>query len=152
MLGSDDPIRRALIETRTIACIGASANPARASRYVSEFLVSRGYRVIGVNPGLAGQRLFGETVAGDLAELSQGPAPVDMIDIFRASAHVLPVVERALECLPDLRVVWMQIGVRNAEAAALAEARGITVMQDCCPMVEYPRYFGDAMLADLAGD
>lgn len=147
MTVSDDTIRRVLLETRTIACLGASANPARPSHYVSEFLVSRGYRVIGVNPGQAGRQLFGEPAVARLADLAQ---PVDMVDIFRSRENLFPAVEEALGALPDLRVIWMQIGLRDARAAALAEARGVTVIQDRCPMVEFPRLFGDRKLADLA--
>lgn len=139
---SDDLLRRVLTQTRTIAVVGFSADPSRPSHYVAAFLKDRGYRVIPVNPGLAGQVFLGETVRAALADI---PAEdrVDMVDIFRRSEQVPPVVDDALAHLPHLRTVWMQVGVMNAEAAAKAEARGLTVIQNRCPKAEYPRLFGD---------
>ncbi|WP_089233075.1 CoA-binding protein [Tropicimonas sediminicola] len=143
---SDDILRDIFRRTRVIACVGASPRPERPSHYVSEFLRARGYRVIPVNPGQAGATLFGERVVARLSEID---APVDMVDIFRRSEQVLPVVEEALESLPGLKTVWMQIGVRNPEAAALAQARGVTEVQDRCPKVELPRLFGSMSLAQI---
>lgn len=142
----DDTLRRIFRTTRTIACVGASANPARPSHYVSQFLVARGYRVIGVNPGLAGQQLFGAPVVARLADLEE---PVDMVDIFRRAEDVPEVVEAAL-ALPGLATIWMQLGIRNAAAAARAEAAGLTVIQDRCPMIDVPRLFGTAGRAEIA--
>ena len=138
---SDELLRSVLKRTRTIACIGVSTNPVRPSHYVARYMGLRGYRVIPVNPVYAGQTLFGETVRGDLAELTGDS--VDMVDIFRRSEAVPPIVEESLAVLPDLKTVWMQIGVRHAEAAAQAEAAGVTVIQNRCPKIEYQRLFGE---------
>ncbi|NDR56597.1 CoA-binding protein [Aliiruegeria sabulilitoris] len=135
----DQQIREIFERSRVIACVGASANPARPSYYVSIFLKQRGYRVIPVNPGLAGQELFGETVVGSLSEVE---AEVDMIDIFRRSEQVSPIVAQALIHLPRLRTVWMQIGVANADAAMMAGERGVDVIENRCPKIEIPRLFG----------
>jgi predicted CoA-binding protein len=132
----DTAIADILRTTRTIALVGWSPNPARASHGVARFLAARGYRVIPVNPGHAGQVVLGETVRASLAEISN---PVDMVDIFRRSEAVLPVVQEALAALPGLKTVWMQLGVENADAAALAEARGLQVVQNRCPAIEIPR-------------
>ncbi|MCF1708980.1 CoA-binding protein [Tabrizicola sp. J26] len=136
MTPSDTDIARILRATRTIALVGWSPNPARPSHGVARYLVGRGYRVIPVNPGQAGREALGTTVRASLAEIGE---PVDMVDIFRRSEEVLPVVEQALANLPGLKTVWMQLGVMNAEAAALAEARGVAVVQDRCPAIEIPR-------------
>jgi predicted CoA-binding protein len=136
MQPDDTAIADILRTTRTIALVGWSPNPARASHGVARFLAARGYRVIPVNPGHAGQVVLGETVRASLAEISN---PVDMVDIFRRSEAVLPVVQEALAALPGLKTVWMQLGVENADAAALAEARGLQVVQNRCPAIEIPR-------------
>ena len=136
MQPDDRAIADILRTTRTIALVGWSPNPARASHGVARFLAARGYRVIPVNPGHAGQVVLGETVRASLAEISD---PVDMVDIFRRSEAVLPVVQEALANLPGLKTVWMQLGVDNADAAALAEARGLQVVQTRCPAIEIPR-------------
>ncbi|MBR9861877.1 MAG: CoA-binding protein [Rhodobacteraceae bacterium] len=138
---SDELLRSVLKRTKTIACIGVSTNPVRPSHYVARYMGLRGYRVIPVNPVYAGQTLFGETVRGDLAELTGDS--VDMVDIFRRSEAVPPIVEESLAVLPDLKTVWMQIGVRHAEAAAQAETAGVTVIQNRCPKIEYQRLFGE---------
>ena len=136
MQPDDTAIADILRTTRTIALVGWSPNPARASHGVARFMAARGYRVIPVNPGHAGQVVLGETVRASLAEISD---PVDMVDIFRRSEAVLPVVQEALAALPGLKTVWMQLGVENADAAALAEARGLQVVQNRCPAIEIPR-------------
>lgn len=133
---TDDDLRRILRSVRTIACVGVSANPVRPSHYVARYLSRKGYAVHCVNPGLAGQELFGRRVVGDLADL---PEDVEMIDIFRRSEHVPPLVDRALEVMPALKVVWMQIGVESEAAAAAARARGIEVVMNRCPKIEYGR-------------
>jgi predicted CoA-binding protein len=139
---SDEELIRILKSTKVIACVGVSMNPVRPSYFVARYLSLKGYRVIPVNPGHAGARLFGEEVRADLASIPP-EIPVDMVDIFRRSEHVPPIVEQAIEHLPRLRTVWMQIGVENAEAAAMAEARGLTVIQNRCPKIEYQRLFGE---------
>ncbi|WP_394178072.1 CoA-binding protein [Yoonia maritima] len=133
---SDEHLRAVLTRTKTIALVGASANPARPSRRVGEYLAAEGYRVIGVNPGLAGQMLFGEMVYADLTSI---PFDVDMVDIFRASDAVPGIVDAALARWPTLQTIWMQLGVHSPDAAAKAEARGVDVIQDRCPKIEIPR-------------
>ncbi len=135
---SDDLIRKIFDETRTIACVGASANPARPSHYVSQYLVSKGYRVVGVNPGLAGQKLFGETVVASLRDLSE---PVDMIDIFRRTEEIPAIVEDALAHVDGLKTIWMQLGIVNLSAAKMAEDAGLQVIQNRCPKIEIPRLY-----------
>lgn len=137
---SDDLFRKVLRDVKTIAMVGASAKPVRASYMVARYLGLKGYRVIPVNPGLAGQELLGEVVYPDLKSI---PDLVDMVDIFRAPDFVPAIVDEALERWPELKVIWMQIGVTHAEAAAKAEARGVTVVQDSCPKIEHQRLFGE---------
>ncbi|PLS20965.1 CoA-binding protein [Neptunicoccus cionae] len=138
---SDELLRSVLKRTKTIACIGVSTNPVRPSHYVARYMGLRGYRVIPVNPVYAGQELFGETVRGDLSELKDDS--VDMVDIFRRSEAVPPIVEESLSLLSGLQTIWMQIGVRHADAASRAEAAGVTVIQNRCPKIEYQRLFGE---------
>ncbi len=140
MMYSDDFFRTILRRTKTIAVVGVSANQVRPSYYVARYLGLKGFRVIPVNPGLAGQTLLGETVYADVADV---PDDVDMIDIFRRSEAVPPIVAAALARWPNLQTVWMQIGVENADAAAMAEARGVDVVQNRCPKIEYQRLFGE---------
>ena len=144
---TDETLRRILTTVRTIAVVGVSANPVRPSYYVARYLGLRGYRVIPVNPGHAGETLFGETVRGRLSDIDE---PVDMVDIFRRSEHVGPIVDEALEAFPGLKVIWMQIGVRNPEAAAKAEARGVEVIQNRCPKIEYQRLHGELRMGGFA--
>lgn len=137
---SDDFLRRILKRTKTIAVVGVSAKQVRPSYYVARYLGLKGYRVIPVNPGLAGQTLLGETVYGALEDV---PVPVDMVDIFRRSEAVPPLVDSALAKWPELQTIWMQIGVRHPDAAAKATARGVDVVQDRCPKIEYQRLFNE---------
>lgn len=122
-----------LASVRSIAVVGLSADPRRASHDVAIFLVRRGYACIGVNPGLAGREVAGMAVVASLTEL---PHPVDMVDIFRASDHVGTVVDEALALAVPPSVVWMQLGVIDAAAKARAEAAGLTVVMDRCPKIE----------------
>ncbi len=133
-------LKRVLTEAKTVAVVGVSSNPVRPSYFVARYLRLKGFRVIPVNPGLAGQELFGETVYPDLKSI---PFDVDMVDIFRRSEAVPPLVDEALERWPSLKTIWMQIGVEHTEAAAKAEARGVTVIQNRCPKIEYQRIFGE---------
>ncbi|CUX79426.1 MAG: putative CoA-binding protein [Roseibaca calidilacus] len=129
-------IRAILTDTKTIALVGFSANKARPSHDVARFLVSKGYRVIPVNPGLAGQVFEGESIRATLADC---PTEVDMVDIFRRSEHVGQVVDAALAHLPNLRTVWMQLGVQDPVAEAKAQDRGLRVVWDRCPKIEWQR-------------
>ncbi len=146
---SDDQLKRILTTTRVIAVVGVSANPVRPSFYVARYLGLKGYRVVPVNPGLAGQELFGARVFGSIAEIP-ADIPVDMVDIFRRSDAVPAIVDEALAHLPALRTIWMQIGVTHPAAAAQAEARGIAVVQDRCPKIEYQRLFGELRMGGFA--
>src|SRR6056297_2611843 len=139
MTYTDSHLRRILDRTRTIAVVGVSANPVRPSYFVARYLGLKGYRVIPVNPGLAGQELLGETVR---ASLSDVPDDVEMVDIFRRPDAVPPIVDEALARWPDLQTIWMQIGVVHEAAAARAEARGVDVVMDLCPKMEYQRLCG----------
>tara|TARA_R110002051_G_scaffold50724_3_gene97916 strand:+ start:33207 stop:33650 length:444 start_codon:yes stop_codon:yes gene_type:complete len=136
---SDDFLRAIFVRTKTIAVVGLSANIARPSHGVAQFMVAHGFRVIGVNPGLAGQTMFGEMVYPDLQSI---PDEVDMVDIFRKSVNVPSVVVAALARWPLLPTIWMQIGVQHDEAAASARARGVDVVQNRCPKIEYKRLIG----------
>ncbi len=144
---TDDDLRRILRSVRSIACVGVSEKPVRPSHYVARYLSLKGYLVHPVNPLLAGQTLFGRRVVADLAEL---PDDVEMIDIFRRSEHVPPIVEQALDVMPALKVVWMQIGVESAEAAEAARARGLEVVMNRCPKIEYQRLFGELRMGGFA--
>ncbi len=131
---SDQVIVRVLRETGTIALIGASRNTMRPSHSVMRFLQGRGYRVIPVNPGLAGQSLLGEKVRASLSAIEE---PVDMVDIFRRSDAVPAIVDEAVA--KGAKTIWMQLGVRDDAAAAKAEAAGLTVIMERCPAIEIPR-------------
>jgi uncharacterized protein len=141
----DALLRRILAETRTIACVGISKNEARPSYYVARYLRLKGFRVIPVNPGFAGETLLGETVRPDLASLPESLGPIHMVDIFRRSDRAGAVVDAALANLlgRGLRTIWMQIGVVDAAAAARAEAAGVTVIMNRCPKIEYQRLQGE---------
>ena len=133
-MDDQDKIRRVLSGARTIAVVGASANPARPSHYVMAALQQRGFRVVPVNPGLAGQVLLGETVYGGLRDI---PCAIDMVDIFRASEHVPEIVEDAIAI--KAKTVWMQLDIRHNAAAAKAETAGLEVVMDRCSKVEAAR-------------
>jgi uncharacterized protein len=133
----DDSYIRGILNTvKTIAMVGASAKDNRPSYFAFKYLMERGYNMIPINPGLAGKELLGRKIYARLAEV---PEPVDMVDVFRASNYALPIVREALTLNPKPRVIWMQLGVRNDEAAALAEANGLKVVTNRCPKIEYGR-------------
>jgi len=136
----DDHLKNVLKRTKRVAVVGVSMNPVRPSYYVARYLSLKGYTVIPVNPGHAGKMLFGQTVQASMSDIKDG---VDMVDIFRRSEAVPPIVDEALEVFPGLDTVWMQIGVENAEATKKAEVRGVTVIQNRCPKIEYQRLFGE---------
>ena len=144
---SDEHLRAVLGAMKTVAVVGVSANPVRPSYFVARYLAIKGIRVVPVNPGLAGQELFGETVYGALADI---PFEVDMVDIFRRSEAVPAIVDEALARWPDLQTIWMQIGVEHADATNVAEARGVTVIQNRCPKIEYQRLFGELRMGGFA--
>jgi predicted CoA-binding protein len=137
---SDATIQRILKSVRTIAIVGASNNNARPSYFVLKYLLSRGYRVFPINPGLAGKDISGAPVYARLADV---PEPVDMVEIFRNSAAAPGIVEEALALDPLPKVIWMQLGVRNDEAAARAEDKGVEVIMNRCPKIEYGRLSGE---------
>ena len=130
-LESDDEIRDLLSSVRTIALVGASDNPGRASFGVMERLQQHGYRVIPVNPRITGEHVHGEYVWRELEQIGE---PIDMVDIFRRSEDVGPIVDEAIKV--GAKAIWMQIGVVNHEAAAKAEAAGLKVVMDRCPKIE----------------
>lgn len=134
----DKFIRAILTDAKTIAVVGLSADPSRPSHYVCDFLRQRGYRTVGVNPGLAGQEIAGSPVYGRLADI---PFPIDMVDIFRNSEAAGGVVDEALALSPKPKVIWMQLDVVNDAAATRAEAAGLKVVMNRCPKIEYPRLF-----------
>lgn len=135
-LYSDDLIREVLTSVKTIAVVGASANRDRPSNKVIGFLVSKGFQVFAVNPGHSGRIINKAMTYASLADI---PEPIDMVDVFRAPEHLMGVVEEALDLVPQPKYIWGQLGVRDDEAAALAEASGLTVIQDRCPAIEMPR-------------
>ncbi|MEH3041050.1 MAG: CoA-binding protein [Sphingomonas paucimobilis] len=130
----DNGIRTLLTEARTIALVGASDRPDRASYGVMAYLQQRGYRVIPVNPQITGEHLHGEFVFRDLDQIGE---PIDIVDIFRNSAAAGEAVDAAIAA--GAKAVWMQLGVVNEAAAARAEAAGLQVVMDRCPKIEIPR-------------
>jgi predicted CoA-binding protein len=133
---SDDYIRGILNSVKSIAMVGASPVDVRPSYFAFKYLVQRGYDMIPVNPGHVGKSLLGRPFVGSLAEIGR---PVDMVEIFRSSAHLMPVVEEALKLDPLPKVIWMQLGGRDDAAAEKAEAAGIKVVMNRCPKIEYGR-------------
>ncbi len=143
---SDDYIRGILNDVHTIAMVGASANVVRPSYFVLKYMMEKGYRVIPVNPGQAGKEILGQTVRARLADI---PEPIDMVDIFRSSEAAAGVVDEALALDPLPKVIWMQLTVRNDEAAAKAEAAGLRVVMNRCPKIEYGRLSGEIAWAGV---
>jgi len=137
---ADDVIHGILKSVKTIALVGFSSNTVRPSYFVTKYLIERGYTLYPVNPGLAGQEFFGAKVYATLADI---PVAIDMVEIFRNSEAAGPITDEALSLQPMPKVIWMQLGVRNYEAAAKAEAKGITVIMNRCPKIEYGRFSGE---------
>ena len=135
---SDAQLRAILERVRMIAMVGASSNWNRPSYFVMKYLQAKGYRMIPVNPGLAGQELLGEKVYASLRDI---PEPVDMVDVFRPSKEATRIVDDAIAI--GAPVVWMQLGIRNDEAAALGEAAGIEIIMNRCPKIEFGRLGGE---------
>ncbi|WP_317055549.1 CoA-binding protein [Roseovarius rhodophyticola] len=137
---SDRYLKDILTRTKRIAVVGVSMNEVRPSFYVARYLKLKGFEVIPVNPGHAGKQAFGQTVVASLGDIE---GDVDMVDIFRRSEHVPPIVDEALELFPTLQTIWMQIGVWHEEVAEKARARGVDVIMNRCPKIEYQRLFGE---------
>ncbi len=136
----DDAYLKAILsKVKTIAVVGASHKTARPSNVVSQYLVAKGYAIIPVNPGQAGNLIAGAMTVAFLADIDR---PIDMVDVFRHPDAAYSVVEQALQLKPLPKVIWMQLGVRNDEAAALAEAQEIQVVMNRCPKIEYARLIG----------
>jgi predicted CoA-binding protein len=135
-----DYIRGILQSVKTVALVGASSNTVRPSYFVMKYLLDKGYEVIPVNPGLAGQEILGRTVYASLKDI---PQPVDMVDIFRNSEAAGPITEEALTLTPKPKVIWMQLSVRNDDAASRAEAEGLQVVMNRCPKMEYGKLSGE---------
>jgi predicted CoA-binding protein len=133
-LNDPEEIAELLGNVRTIALVGASDRPDRASNGVMKFLQDHGYRVIPVNPTITGEHIYGEYVWRDLAQIGE---PIDMVDIFRRSSEVGPIVDQAIDI--GAKAVWMQLGVVEEVAAAKAEAAGLKVVMDNCPKIEIMR-------------
>lgn len=139
---ADAYIEDILATSRSIAMVGASANTSRPSYFAMKYLLGKGYVVHPVNPGLAGQQLLGQTVYASLADL---PGPVDLVDVFRNSEAAGEIVRDviALNDKLQVKVIWLQLGVRNDVAAAEAEAAGMKVVMNRCPKIEYGRLSGE---------
>jgi predicted CoA-binding protein len=135
---TDAYIRDILVRYRTIAMVGASANPSRPSYFAMKYLKQKGFRVIPVNPGHAGKEILGEKVYATLADIGE---PVEIVDIFRNAKDALPITREAIRI--GAKVVWMQLGVRDEEAAKLAEEAALKVVMNRCPKIEYGRLSGE---------
>ena len=132
----DDYIRSILTSVKVIAMVGASPVNVRPSYFAFKYLVQRGYDMIPVNPGHVGKSLLGRPFVASVSEIDR---PIDMIDIFRSSAHIMPVVDEALKLSPLPKVIWMQLGARDDAAAEKAEAAGLNVVMNRCPKIEWGR-------------
>jgi predicted CoA-binding protein len=135
-LYDDDYIRGILNSVKSIAMVGASPVDVRPSYFAFKYLVQRGYDMIPVNPGHIGKNLLGRPFVASLTDIGR---PIDMVEIFRSSNHIMPVVDEALKLRPLPKVIWMQLGGRDDLAAAKAEAAGIKVVMNRCPKIEYGR-------------
>ncbi|WNJ98731.1 CoA-binding protein [Thalassospiraceae bacterium LMO-JJ14] len=138
----DDLIRRTLKDTRTIAMAGASPNWVRPSNFAMKYLQGKGYQVHPINPGHAGNEIWGRMTYASLADV---PGPIDMLDIFRNSEAAGQLVDEAIALKDEknLKIIWMQLGVINEDAAKRAEDAGLIVIMDRCPKIEYGRLFGE---------
>ena len=139
---SDATLRGILSQVRTIAMVGASGDWKRPSFFAMKYLQRRGYRIIPVNPGRSGSEILGETVYATLADI---PGDIDMVDVFRSSEAALGVAEDAAALAEDkqIKIFWLQLGIRNDAAAEIAQAVGMTVIMDRCPKIEFARLSGE---------
>jgi predicted CoA-binding protein len=142
----DAYLRAILADVKTIALVGMTDSPVRASYIVTRYLLGKGYRVYPVNPNLAGKELLGQKVRARLADV---PEPIDMVDIFRRPDAIAAVVDEALALDPKPKVIWMQLGLRDDAAAARAEAAGLRVVMNRCPKIEYGRMAGENQWAGI---
>ena len=140
----DSYIRGILNSYKVFAMVGASPNQVRPSFFAMKYLLAKGYRVIPVNPGHAGKEILGQTVYASLRDI---PEPVEIVDIFRGSQYALDITRDAIAI--GAKVVWMQLGVRNDEAARLAEEAGLKVVMNRCPKIEYGRLSGEIAWAGV---
>jgi predicted CoA-binding protein len=140
----DAYIHDILVRYRTIAMVGASPNPSRPSYFAMKYLLGKRYHVVPVNPGQAGKTILDQPVYGTLGEIKE---PVEIVDIFRNSEAALPITREAIRI--GAKVVWMQLGVRNDEAAKLAEGAGLKVVMNRCPKIEYGRLSGEISWAGV---
>jgi predicted CoA-binding protein len=142
MTYSDSLIKTILRSVKTIAMVGASGNEIRPSYFAMMYLLNKGYKIVPVNPGMAGKEILGQKVHASLKDV---PAPIDMVDIFRESQYAPGIVREALaeKDRLGLKYVWMQLGVISDEAAKLAEDAGLTVVMDRCPKIEHGRFSGE---------
>lgn len=147
---SDSHLRAILTRTRRIAVVGVSLNEVRPSFYVARYLALKGFEVIPVNPGHTGKTAFGREVRASLSEAAAAGEAADMVDIFRRPEHVPAIVDEALEVFSELQTIWMQIGVWHEGAAAKARARGVDVVMNRCPKIEYQRLFGELRMGGFA--
>ncbi len=135
-----DYIRSILQGVKTIAMVGASGNEVRPSYFVLKYLLEKGYDVFPVNPRMAGEEILGRPVSASLSDIA---SPIDMVDIFRGSQAAGHITDEALELDPLPKVIWMQLTVRNDEAARKAEAKGVKVVMNRCPKMEYGKLSGE---------
>lgn len=134
----DQYVREVLAATRTIAMVGASPNWNRPSYFVMKYLQLKGFRVVPVNPRAEGEVILGERTYANLGEV---PDAIDMVDVFRSAKEAMEITKQAIA--KSAKSVWMQIGVRNDEAARLAEDAGLRVVMNRCPKIEYSRLHGE---------
>ena len=133
---NDSKLREILMASPTIAVLGAHTEPEKAAFYVPEYLHDEGYKIIGVNPQFVGETLFGHPVHATLSEITE---PVDLVDVFRRSDVIGDHVEDILAMKPRPKVVWLQLGIKNEDAAKVLEAAGITVVQNRCTLADHQR-------------
>ena len=144
----DYELRKLLKSLKTIVMIGASSNPIKASYFVARYFVLRGVRIIPINPKYEGQKLWGENFLNCIKDIDR-QTKVDMVDIFRPSKEVYPIVKESIKYLKPLgcKTIWMQIGIKNLRAASEAKKYNLNVIMDECPKIEYQRLFGELRVA-----